>query len=204
MLMEKRQTRRISNRLRGIKPQYFLIATVGFGLLSVVALRQNNLNMIKLRDAVYQADQAGTDVETPLRQLREYVYGHMNTNLTSGNNSIYPPIQLKYQYERLLDAQAQSASVDNAKIYTDAQKECEKRFPQGLSGSGRIPCIQDYIASHGINETVVPVALYQFDFVSPRWSPDLAGWSIVLTAVFGTAFIISLISRLLLRHQLQD
>lgn len=191
-------------RKHHVKPVYFLALAVVFGLISVWGLRQNNLNMIALRNTVYQADQNNTDVEVPLRNLREYVYGHMNTNLTSGGNSIYPPIQLKYRYERLITAQAQGASAENAKIYTDAQAECERRFPQGLSGSGRIPCIQEYIAGKGVKETVIPVSLYQFDFVSPRWTPDLAGWSLVASGIFAALFVVSFVSNRWMRHQLRD
>ncbi len=202
--MDKRKLHHVWRKMRPLKPWYFLVVAAIFGLISVVALRQNNLHMIELRDTVYQADQNGTDIETPLRELREYVYGHMNTNLTGGGNTIYPPIQLKYTYERLLAQQAQGASAQNAKIYTDAQAECERQFPQGLSGSGRIPCIQEYIASRGITETVIPVALYQFDFVAPRWSPDLAGLSLLAAGLFTVLFILSFISDRWIRHQLRD
>jgi hypothetical protein len=202
--MDKRKLHHVALKVRPIKPVYFLVLAVIFGLISVWALRQNNLNMIALRNTVYQADQNDTDIETPLRNLREYVYSHMNTNLTSGGNSIYPPIQLKYRYERLIAAQAQGASAENAKIYTDAQAECERRFPQGLSGGGRIPCIQEYVASKGVKQIDIPVSLYQFDFISPRWTPDLAGLSLVVSGVFSVLFVVSFISNRWMRHQLRD
>lgn len=181
--MNKKHLHHLWRRLRPIKPRYFLLLALVFGLVSVYALRANNLQMVKLREVVYQADKNAGDTETALRNLREYVYAHMNTNLSSGDNTIYPPIQLKYSYDRAIAAKSQTDSNSNSQIYTDAQKECEKEFPIGLSGSGRIPCIQQYIASHGIQQqAAVPVSLYEFDFVSPRWSPDLAGWSLVITA----------------------
>lgn len=180
--MDKRQLHHFWRRLRPVKPIYFLLLAVAFGLISVWALRQNNLNMVKLREAVYQADEQNGDIEGSLRKLREYVYAHMNTSLTSGNNSIYPPIQLKHHYERLVAAQA--AASTNDQIYTEAQAECERRFPAGLSGSGRIPCIQEYVASRGVQTAQIPSELYQFDFVSPRWTPDLAGLSLVATGLF--------------------
>ena len=191
--------------LRAIRPWYFLLAAIVCGLIGVYSLRQNNLSMIHLRDQVYQADQNNTNVEGALRNLREYVYAHMNTDLTSGNNTIYPPIQLKFSYDRALNATKGAFDDPNSKIYTDAQTECEKQFPHGLSGSGRIPCIQDYIASHGIKEATAPNAsLYEFDFVSPRWSPDLAGWSLVAACLFAALFVIRWISERWLRAELRD
>ncbi len=203
--MNKKHLHHLWRQLQTVKPWYFLVAAVIFGLISVYSLRQNNLTMVRLRDQVYQADQNNNDVEGALRKLREYVYGHMNTDLTNGDNAIYPPLQLKYSYDRALKASQPGADDPNSKIYTDAQAECEKQFPQGLSGSGRIPCIQNYIASHGIKEAALPTAsLYQFDFVSPVWSADLAGWSLVATSLSAALFVIRWISDRWLRAELRS
>ena len=176
-----------------IKPWYFLAAALVCGLISIYALRQNNLHMIQLRNNVYTTDKDGGDVEGALRQLREYVYSHMNTDLASGPNAIKPPIQLKYTYQRLQEASQQgsgSGAVSNDTIYTDAQTYCQQLFPHGLSGSGRIPCIDQYISSHNLKQPqTVDTSLYQFDFVAAKWSPDLAGWSLVATAAFGLLFV---------------
>jgi hypothetical protein len=202
--MDKKHLHHLWRNLRAVKPWYFLLLAGIFGLISIYALRQNNVTMIKLRNQVYQADQDNKDVEGSLRTLREYVYAHMNTDLTSGGNSIYPPIQLKYSYDRALAA-AGGGSDQNSKIYTDAQTECERQFPHGLYGSNRIPCIQSYISSHGIKEAALPTAsLYEFDFVSPRWSPDLAGWSLVASVLCLGLFVIRLSSELWLRAELRD
>jgi hypothetical protein len=182
--MRKRELHHLWTRLRQFSYWYFLIACIVFALIAVLSLRQNNITALRLRDKVIQADQADEDVEAALHSLRQYVYSHMNTNLSTGNG-IYPPIQLKYRYERLVAAEKQRVSDENAKIYNDAQNYCEARFPTGLSGSGRIPCIQQYIDSHGVKEQAIPDGLYKFDFASPAWSPDLAGWSIVIAVVLG-------------------
>ena len=203
--MDKRQLHHFWRKLKVIKPWYFLVAAVVFGLIGIYSLRQNNLTMVNLRNQVYQADQNNTDVEGALRSLREYVYAHMNTNLTSGNNAIYPPIQLKYSYDRALNSSKAGVDDPNTKIYTDAQAECEKQFPKGLSGSGRIPCIQDYIASRVIKEAAIPTAsLYEFDFVSPRWSPDVAGWSIVASSLFLALFILRWLLEKWVQAELRD
>ena len=202
--MDKKHLHHLWRRVRPIKPIYFLAIALVFGLISVFALRQNNLDMIKLREAVYQADEANGDVEAALYNLREYVYAHMNTSLTSGNNAIYPPIQLKYRHERLIGAQAQNSSIENAKIYTDAQADCEKRFPAGLSGGGRIPCIQEYVAGRGVQTAEIPPALYQFDFVTPHWTPDLAGLSLIATVLFAGLAAFTFVSDRIIRSELRD
>lgn len=147
--------------------------------------------MIILRNQVYATDQSGGDVSTALNNLREFVYSHMNTNLSSGGNAIKPSIQLKYTYERLESAAQQQAN--NAGLYTDAENYCQAQIPASVSvsGRGRISCVQDYILSHGGQQAAsIPAALYEFDFASPSWSPDLAGWSMVASGLFFVVFII--------------
>lgn len=178
--MDKKRLHYYRTRLRPIKPWYFLVLALVAGVVCVAALRANNLRMVELRQAVYEADEQDGDIEGALRELREHVYGHMNTNLTSGPNAVHPPIQLKYTYERLVQAQQSSASASNSTIYTEAQQHCERTIPQGVSGSVRLGCIQAYIKQRSpASVQTVPKNLYQFDFVSPAWSPDLAGWSLV-------------------------
>ncbi len=173
--------------------KFFLVLFIISLGLTTWALRHNNLTMVKLRSAVYAADKAGGDVQTPLNNLRAYVYAHMNTNLASGGNAIKPPIQLQYTYARLVAAEQARVDAINSKIYTQAQIYCQQVNPTDFSGRNRVPCIKDYVASHGGAEPKdIPTALYQFDFVSPAWSPDLAGWSMSLTILLGAAFLISL------------
>ena len=183
----------------------FLTLFIVSSLVAVGALRHNNQTMIQLRAEVYAADQAGGDVNSALNKLREFVYGHMNTNLSSGGNAIKPPIQLKYTYERLLETQQQSVAVTNSQIYTQAQNYCQGQVPAGVSGRGRVPCVQDYVTSHGVKTTPIPTGLYQFDFVSPSWSPDLAGWSVVVSALTGLGFIWTFLFQYLLnRHHKKE
>lgn len=178
-----------------------MAAAISAGIC-VFALRANNLHMVQLRDAVYAADKNNGDTETALRNLRTYVYGHMNTNLNSGQNAVYPPIQLKYTYERLSAAQA--SSTTNADIYPEAQKYCEQAIPNGISGSYRLSCIQAYIKQHSVTPVeTIPKNLYQFDFVSPAWSPDLAGWSLVVTIFFVLCAVGIWLYRNVIRHMLK-
>lgn len=161
--------------------------------------------MVSLRNAVYQADQSNGDVEAALRNLRVYVYGHMNTDLASGPNAVHPPIQLKYMYDRLVAAENQRVNAANATIYPAAQSYCEATIPNGFSGRYRIACIDNYVSTHGTTAQTIPKNLYEFDFMSPRWSPDLAGWSLILTvllAVTGLGFWATdkLLNRQLKRH----
>lgn len=171
------------------------------GAISVVALRHNNEQMVILRDNVYAADKAGGDVEGALRDLREYVFSHMNTSLASGPNAVHPPIQLKYTYERLQAEQQAKLGQNNSAVYGQAQRACEAEGQTGTAQS-TIACIQQYTAGHGIQLAAIPEGLYKFDFVSAKWSPDLAGWSLVVTVLSFIAFIITAIYRWFMKRYL--
>jgi hypothetical protein len=202
--MDKRKAHHYWTKLRRIKPWYFLILAVVSGAICLFALRANNLQMVSLRQAVYTADKNNGDVEAALRDLRAFVYGHMNTNLSSGPNAVHPPIQLKYTYDRLQHAQSANAGKSDTEIYTDAQKYCEAKIPGGFSGSFRLDCIKNYVTDHKVSRgTVIPKNLYQFDFVSPSWSPDLAGWSLIVVIASVLLFLGTWVFQNVIRHWLR-
>jgi len=177
-----------------VKPQYFLAVAVLSTVVAVVALRSNNEHMITLRQAVYTADKNNTDINQPLKELQNYVTTHMNTNLSSGPNAPYPPVQLKYTYERLVAANGSAVTAANNQIYTEAQKACEQQNSSDFSGRNRVPCIEQYVKSH--NAAMPPVisdSLYKFSFLSPTWSPDLAGWSLVVAALSYALCLVTLV-----------
>lgn len=182
-MLDKSYLHHLWTRIRVVKTWYLFAAFAVFALVTVAALRSNYTGMTVLREAVYQADKDAGDVEKALQELRSYVSSHMNTGL-DGGNGVYPPIQLKYTYERLVKAEKDRVETATSQIYTDAQSHCEALYPGSFSGGPRVPCIEQYVKSHGTTARSIPDALYKFDFVSPRWSPDLAGWSLVLSLVF--------------------
>jgi len=181
------------SKLHLIKPWYFLILAVLSAVVCIFALRLNNENMIKLRDAVYAADKNDSDVTLTLQKLQAYVTSNMNTNLSDGNGTVYPPIQLKYTYQRLLNSESAAVLNSNAGVYTDAQNYCQSQIPNAFSGRTRVPCVEQYVESHDNSLPTIPDSLYKFDFVSPTWSPDLAGWSMVTAIISAILFAVTFI-----------
>lgn len=181
--MNKRALHHVLVRLRPVKTWYFLALCIVCAVVGVLALRYNYATMVDLRNDVYAADKRNTDVVGALNRLRSYVNTHMNTDL-AGDNSIYPPLHLTYTYERLKKAEQAKADDANSKVYTEAQQQCERLFPGSISGGPRVPCIEQYVKDHRTAVKPVPDALYKFNFASPAWSPDLAGWSLVCSGLF--------------------
>ena len=192
--MNKRQLHHIWTKLRAIKPWYFLILAVLSAVVCSFSLRANNQHMISLREAVYASDLNNTNVQRSLGDLQAYVVKHMNTDLSSGSNPVYPPVQLKYTYNRLVEQQASAVSAASSQIYTDAQHYCEKQNSTDYYGTNRVPCVSAYVQSHPVAKAItIPAELYKFDFVSPRWSPDLAGWSLVVAILSSFTFTVTLL-----------
>lgn len=174
--------------------------------VSIFALRDNNIKMTKLREAVYVADERNGDVETALTTLRVFVYGHMNTDLRAGSNSSQPPIQLVNKFNKAVEAErARYAALGGTnKVYADAQSVCEKPT---IPLTARAQCIQDYVTanSQGLPQLVLPPKeAYTFDFIGPRWSPDLAGWALVATAVIGIFIVVRLIIGFVIKRSLRQ
>jgi len=198
--MDKKRLHHFWTIIKHIRPWYFLILSVLSVGISIYALRQNNLTMVKLRDAVYSADKNNGDINGTLKTLQTYVVAHMNTNLASGSNAIYPPIQLTNTYDRLQQAANTQAQAANLQIYTDAQAYCQQQDSTDFSGHNRVPCVETYVQSHGVKVQTIPTSLYEFAFISPRWSPDLAGWAIVASVIFFLLSIVTFVARLWLKH----
>lgn len=193
--MDKRHLHHAWTKFRDFKLRYivaiFLLSTV----MATFGLRQNNLHMVDLKKAVYAADQNGGDTEKALQNLQVYVTAHMNTQLSTGPDAVYPPIQLKYTYERLVKAESDKLAQSNERLYNDAQAYCEAQNSADFSGRNRVPCIQQYVKDHGAPLRNIPDSLYKFDFVSPVWSPDFAGWSILVAAVNALAIVVLVVLR---------
>ncbi len=179
----------------------YLVAVLVFGTVALFSLRANNQQAVSLRNEVLKVDKANGDVEKALKELRKYIYSHMNTSLASGSN-VYPSVQLKYRYERLVNTEKARVKAEMAKVYTEAQRLCEKQNSTDFSGRNRVPCIEKYVTSHSVTEQSIAEDLYKFAFASPTWSPDLAGISLLLTGLFAAFGVASFLFHQWLRGRL--
>jgi hypothetical protein len=172
----------------------FGILTVVSISLAVFGLISNSESAKERYDRLIAVDQAGGDVEEALNELRTYIYSHMNTQIGS-ELGIRPPIQLKGTYDRLVAEEEARVARANEALYEEAQAFCERTQPQGFFGATRLQCIESYIDQNGVSvePKVIDDSFYKFDFVPPRWSPDLAGFSILAACIFGFSFIISVL-----------
>lgn len=156
-------------------------------LIGVLALRGNNLRMVELREDVFVEDNKNGQISESLDTLRAYIYSHMNTSTE---------VELKYSYER----QAQAAITSAANSGGQQNFNIFDGLPAGCSTSRNFsnitePCVRDYINKRlqelgGDNPKPVDLPdkrLYIYSFRAPLFSFDLAGISLLLSAVLGVS-----------------
>ncbi|PID32461.1 hypothetical protein CR970_00395 [Candidatus Saccharibacteria bacterium] len=195
--------RKLHHTLRNLRrvPLWLLaLLLVASLVVFVLAYRQNNLTALQLRDTLLQVDKDNGDVEGALRDLREFTYSHMNAGLAA-DNGVYPPIQLKYRYDRLVaEANAKAAEPrDDRQIAIDAANHCNTRV--GV----RNDCVSAYLEARVTAQPpTIPDALYKFDFAAPIWSPDLAGWSLVAAVFLAMTLVIKIASQRWLESRIRN
>lgn len=179
---------------RRVPVVYVATAFVTSAAVTVYALRANNLKMLELKETLFKADETGADIQAPLRDLQQHVLHHMNTSLAT--ESIYPPIQLKGTYDRLVAVEKARVDAINGNLYTAAQAKCEAEV-NAVLGRDKIPCVEQYLQDHTATEAkAISTSLYKFDFVAPKWSPDFAGWGIVITSLIGILLISRIVANI--------
>ena len=155
-------------------------------LWSGFLLRQNNLHMVERRNLVMQADQNGTGTTAALTELQRYVTAHMNTSM--GSSGLYLVDSYQRDYQQAI-ARAQQSGGATGRAYTAADQDCRQLFSVPTEFQGYTQCISDRIAvaaspSAPIVAVSLPAAsLYHYNFVSPVWSPDVAGWTVLATGM---------------------
>lgn len=162
--------------------------------------------MVERRAAVISADDTNNQDNTIQRlyDLQQYVSSHMNTDMGKG---VYLETSYKRDTQAALD-KAANAQNANGNIYKKAQEVCAPKFSN--YSTAYLQCTTSELAKYpAAADLVAAVKLpspdsYLHDFVSPIWSPDFAGWSLVVCIVITLLIVVRLASlgilKLLLRR----
>lgn len=209
--MNKRSLRHFLSWLKHIKTWQLVIMLMIGVVLSASFLRLNNLEMDRLRSEVVEADKQGDTalIQQRMIRLQNFVSGHMNTSLGKG-------FYLEHKYNRDREAAlkaAENTTNPNASVYQQASVECRARWQGGVSSfrNDYVTCVQERVKALGVAEDPastlkLPKAeSYHYNFISPAWSPDPAGFSVLVCVVITSVIILRLLSivllRLLLKHR---
>jgi len=205
-VVDKRRARRSIKQLQRVKTWQLVVLLILMGFVTATFLRLNNIGMIERRAAVISSDNDDNNTTTLARlyELQRYVSAHMNTDMGKG-------VYLESAYKRDVAEAYKTASNEsnpNGNIYKKAQEVCAPQFTS--YSYAYLQCTTNELAKYPAGSSLIgtvklPVAgEYLHVFVSPLWSPDFAGWSLLATVVILIMIFVRLTSvgilKLLLRH----
>jgi hypothetical protein len=192
-------------QLQRVKTWQLLALLIISGFIAATFLRLNNIGMIQRRDAVLAADREGNDADATTRMydLQRYVAAHMNASTGQ--------FDLQGQYQRNLQTAIETAtnsSNPNGNVNAKAEAVCRPRF--AAWSPGYVQCFTEELAKYppapdpAGNVTLPSPALYRHSFAAPLWSPDFAGFSVLISVVIALIIIARLVGLgilyLLLKH----
>lgn len=199
-MADKRQVHHNIRQLQAVKTWQLIVLLVLFGFVAATFLRLNNIGMSQRRDAVYSADKAGDTavIQERLYDLQRYASEHMN----SDTGSIYLENQYKRDSQRVIDAASDNGNP-NGNIYKKAQEVCAPKFSS--YSQAYLQCTVNYLAQYAPADNPVSVVTlpkadtYRHSFASPLWSPDFAGFSVLICLLIVVMIIGRLIGLFTLR-----
>jgi hypothetical protein len=188
--------------LKRVKTWQLLILIVLCALIAAFLLRQNNLQMIELRNLVMKADEdPNGDTKKALLTLQNYVSTHMNTSLSSG-------IYLQETYQRAYTTAVQAAVTatnPTSKVYEQVELECRPVYQRTHSFPAYTQCAHEKLAQLAPGQDALAtlktpqIDLYHYNFVSPLISFDGAGVFVVITGVIAFLIVFRFIAYVMLR-----
>lgn len=201
MAADRRRVRKSIKQLQRVRTWQLAVLLLLMMFIAATLLRMNNVGMLQRRDAVIAADKNGVESETTARlhELQRYVVTHMNASTSK--------FDLKEQYNRdvkaLMDDLAARSGQETANQRADAI--CRPQF-SGYSYAYTV-CMRDEMLRTAPGELAEPELpdprLYRKEFISPLWTPDFAGFAVLVCIVLIVAIIVRALSVLVLRLMLK-
>lgn len=201
-MTDNRRVKKNIRQLQRVKTWQLLILLILCAILTATFLRLNNIGMIERRTAVKQADKRGDEqaLANSLYALQRWSAAHMNAS----SDVFY----LENSYERDVKKATQQRKDTGdvtARIVERADAMCKARFGNVYS-SAYVHCFTTEQARliKEYPQTIVSVKLpnpelYRHEFTSPLWTPDFAGWSLLVCVVLLLIIVFRSISVFILK-----
>ena len=198
-MADKRHIKQGIHWLQRIKTWQLLLVLIVMLLITATFLRLNNIGMIERRNAVISADKVGNSEVTQARlfDLQRYSASHMNAD----SGVVYLVEQYDRDTKKAIAAASSADGGDNINAKADAT--CKAQHA-GYS-QAYVQCFAAELAKYpsGMNapdKASLPSSeLYRHSFSSPIWSPDFAGFGMVISIVITLVILARLLSLVLLR-----
>lgn len=203
---DKSELRNDVKRLKRVKTWQLIAVLILLVFVSATLLRLNNIGMLQRREAVLNADMAGDRDATinALIQLQQYSAAHMNADTRV--------FYLEGAYKAAVKSAYQSAATysdPNGNVNVQVDAICKPRFTQ--YSQQYTMCfaeeLKKFPAAPNPAETVKfpNTDLFRYDYVSPRFSFDFAGLSVLLCGalvlIIVARFVALIVLNLMVRHR---
>ena len=216
--MGKGKIKKHLKQIQSLKNWQLFILLLLVIFVDLTALRLNNVGMVRRREAVEAADKAG-DVEAARKatiELANYVYNHMNSGgIVYSDETHWFKVnrEVKIVWANIYESDMRKAEQiareaesnnPNGNIFKKAEEACRPRFHGGYSLAYQ-QCILDeqnkYPASNQgqIKAQYPNISEYTYNFVTPLWSLDLAGWTTLLAFIIIIMIIVKMIITTILK-----
>ena len=215
--------------LLALIPLLFLTATfLRFDHLKMLDLKNKVLQADQGKTAdgkeITSQEEIDNNLKATLTELKQYTNSHIVINFIekNGRNVLTfgtGPFYLENQYNRkattaLAEAENQLKQTGdnnpNGNIFAKAMEICK---PQAIThgwawnSPGYLNCMTGVINSYpstdqlttSLAANIPPTSLYRYDFSSPVWAPDLAGFSVLLCLLLLIFILLRFIGFLILR-----
>lgn len=183
-MANNRKVKKGIKSLRQIKTWQLVVLLVLGCFIAATFLRLNNIGMMQRRDAVLVADRTGDReaLQHRLYDLQRWSSSHMNAS-TGGfylEETYHKDVELYY-------ARASNDDNPNGNIFVQAQEVCAPRF-SGWS-MAYVQCVTQELEKYPSSDNIQPAGAmprsetYRHSFASPLWSPDFAGFSVLIVLI---------------------
>ena len=220
----------LRNGLKHVRAWQLALILIPLVFIAATLLRFDNLKMVELRDAVYAADEGGSDEEiaAALQELKAFTESHMIVNFEEKNGNYdlsfgTGAIWLENQYNRKATAAIEAAeqqlaqlsqSNPNGNVFAAAMAVCKpKAIANGWAwnSAGYLDCMTSEINKYPTTDYLVDsyaasipsTALFRYDFASPAWTPTAAGWVVLLCLIIFIWIVVKIIVWIILRITLK-
>ena len=204
-MADKSRIKQDINNLQRVKTWQLVILLIIASFVAASFLRLNSIGMVHRREAVIVADKEGNqdDIISRLYDLQRYVSSHMNTDLGRG-------VYLESSYNRDIQKWQESqygTSNPNGNIYKKAQEVCAPQFSR--YSYSYLQCTTNELAKYPAaadpaTDTSKPrQEAYIHSFTAPMWTPDFAGWSVLVCLFILLLIIVRIVSMAVLQMLLR-
>lgn len=201
-MADKRNIRKNLKRIETVKTWQLVILLILSLFIAATFLRLNNTGMISRRNAIEGIDKSGDVQDTASRiyDIQRYAASHMNAD----TGVFY----LQGQYDRDVKAAVAAGSGDASTGGNSPQAKADAICNPNLQIHGYSlayqNCMLEQLDKQGqvvdpASITLPNPALYRYSFTSPLWSPDFAGWSVVVSLLLMLTIVIRAIAWFVLK-----